>query len=101
MRCATRVCLCRAAISVQPGSSSTLQAALSQLRFHHQLLPENTIFAEPYAPLPAALAQSLTARGFRIENQDYNGDIEAIQVIGHEPVAAADPRARGVAMVIH
>jgi len=78
-----------------------LPAALAQLRFHHQLLPENTIFAEPYAPLPAALAQALMARGYRIENQDYNGDIEAIQIVGRTPVAAADPRARGVAMLIH
>jgi len=78
-----------------------LPAALSQLRFHHQLLPQDTIFAEPYAPLPPALSQSLISRGYRIENQDYNGDIEAIQVIGREPVAAADPRARGVAVVVH
>jgi gamma-glutamyltranspeptidase/glutathione hydrolase len=78
-----------------------LQAALMQLRFHHQLLPENTIFAEPYAPLPADLAQSLTMRGYRIDNQSYNGDIEAVQVIGRDPIAAADPRARGVAMLVH
>jgi gamma-glutamyltranspeptidase/glutathione hydrolase len=79
----------------------SLQAALMQLRFHHQLLPENTIFAEPYAPLPADLAQSLTMRGYRIDNQSYNGDIEAVQVIGRDPIAAADPRARGVAMLVH
>jgi gamma-glutamyltranspeptidase/glutathione hydrolase len=77
-----------------------LQPALAQMRFHHQLLPENTLFAEPYAPFPPALAQAMRERGYRLESQDFNGDIEAIQVIGREPIAAADPRARGVAMVV-
>jgi gamma-glutamyltranspeptidase/glutathione hydrolase len=78
-----------------------LTAALAQFRFHHQLLPENTVFDEPYKPIPPDVVQALTGRGYRLEHQDYNGDIEAIQVVGREPVAAADPRARGVAMVVH
>jgi gamma-glutamyltranspeptidase/glutathione hydrolase len=77
-----------------------LSPALAQLRFHHQLLPENTLFSEPYAPFPPALAQAMRERGYRLEAQDYNGDIEAIEVVGREPVAAADPRARGVAMLV-
>jgi gamma-glutamyltranspeptidase/glutathione hydrolase len=77
-----------------------LNDALAQFRFHHQLLPENTVFTEPYAKFPADVAQALTARGYRMEDQGYNGDIEAIQVIGRQPIAAADPRARGVASVI-
>jgi gamma-glutamyltranspeptidase / glutathione hydrolase len=77
-----------------------LQPALAQMRFHHQLLPENTLFSEPYAPFPPPLAQAMRERGYRIEAQDYNGDIEAIEVVGREPVAAADPRARGVAMLV-
>jgi gamma-glutamyltranspeptidase/glutathione hydrolase len=77
-----------------------LQPALAQLRFHHQLLPENTIYSEPYAPFDATLTQAMIARGYRIEAQDYNGDIEAIQVIDGTPVAAADPRARGTALVV-
>jgi gamma-glutamyltranspeptidase / glutathione hydrolase len=77
-----------------------LQPALAQMRFHHQLLPENTLFAEPYAPFPPPLAQAMRARGYRLEAQDYNGDIEAIEVVGREPVAAADPRARGVALLV-
>ncbi len=32
--------------------------------------------------------------------QDFNGDVEAIQVVGGTPKAAADPRGRGVAMTI-
>jgi gamma-glutamyltranspeptidase/glutathione hydrolase len=77
-----------------------LQPALAQPRFHHQLLPENTIFYEPYAAFEATLVDALERLGYRIEAQDFNGDIEAIQIIGNTPVAAADPRARGVAMTV-
>lgn len=69
-------------------------------RFHHQLLPENTIFYEPYAPPSDALKAALAARGYVTETQDYNGDIEAIQVVDGVPVPEADPRARGVALVV-
>jgi gamma-glutamyltranspeptidase / glutathione hydrolase len=77
-----------------------LNDALAQFRFHHQLTPANTLFDEPYARFPADLSQAMTRLGYRIENQDFNGDIEAIQVVGRQPMAAADPRARGVAMVV-
>jgi gamma-glutamyltranspeptidase/glutathione hydrolase len=77
-----------------------LQPALAEMRFHHQLLPENTIFSEPYAAFSPALSQALTARGYKLEAQDFNGDIEAIQIRGDTPHPAADPRARGVAMVV-
>jgi gamma-glutamyltranspeptidase/glutathione hydrolase len=77
-----------------------LPKALAALRFHHQLLPENTIFTEPYAPLPAKLAAAMSARGYRMENQGFNGDIEAIQVVGATPQAASDPRGRGVSLVV-
>ena len=78
----------------------TLPEALKTMRLHHQLLPANTIFAEPYAPVPADLAAQLTGLGYVIENQDFNGDIEAIQIVGDTPVPAADPRARGVAITV-
>ncbi len=77
-----------------------LKPALAQMRFHHQLLPQNTLFAEPYAAFPPALARAMLERGYRLEAQDFNGDIEAIEVIGREPIAAADPRARGVALLV-
>jgi gamma-glutamyltranspeptidase/glutathione hydrolase len=70
------------------------------LRFHHQLLPENTIYFEPYAPFPPALRAAMQARGYRLEAQDYNGDVEAIQVVGGRPQAASDPRGRGVALIV-
>ncbi len=77
-----------------------LQAALDAPRFHHQLLPENTIYSEPFAPFSASLTAALAERGYRIEAQDYNGDIEAIQVVGGKTVAAADPRARGAVLLV-
>lgn len=77
-----------------------LPKALAALRFHHQLLPENTIFSEPFAPFPAKLAADIKARGYRLEAQDFNGDIEAIQVVGAAPLAASDPRGRGVSLVV-
>ena len=77
-----------------------LPKAMAALRFHHQLLPENTIFTEPYAPLPAPLAAAMRARGYRIEDQGFNGDMAAIQVVGGAPTPASDPRARGVSLVV-
>lgn len=78
----------------------SLAEAQKAQRFHHQLLPKDTIFFEPYAPPSEALKSALEARGYVIEMQDYNGDIEAIQVVGRTPVPEADPRARGVALVV-
>jgi gamma-glutamyltranspeptidase/glutathione hydrolase len=76
-----------------------LDQAQKQLRFHHQLLPENVIFSEPYAPISAELAAALVQRGYKIE-MGFVGDLEAIQVIDGTPVPAADPRARGVVAVV-
>ena len=76
-----------------------LDQAQKQLRFHHQLLPENVIFSEPYAPISPELKAALEARGYKIE-MGFVGDIEAIQVIDGTPVPEADPRARGVVAVV-
>ncbi|MGA0602763.1 gamma-glutamyltransferase [Caulobacter sp. KR2-114] len=77
-----------------------LKAAVDAPRYHHQLLPVNTIYAEPYGPWPAPLAAQLKARGYTLVDQDYNGDIEAIEVNGRTPVVAPDPRARGAGLVV-
>jgi gamma-glutamyltranspeptidase/glutathione hydrolase len=77
-----------------------LKTAVAKMRFHHQLLPENTLFSEPYAPFPPDLAKAMAARGYRVEAQDYNGDIEAIEVVARRPVVAPDPRARGYGLVV-
>jgi len=44
--------------------------------------------------------QALEARGYRLENQGWNGDIEAVEVTAGGAIAAADPRGIGVARVI-
>lgn len=77
-----------------------LAEAQKQMRFHHQLLPENTIFSEPYAPISPELEAQMKARGYVIERQDWTGDMEAIQILGKTPVAVSDPRQRGVAVVV-
>ena len=77
-----------------------LAQALAQPRYHHQLLPANTIFCEPYAPCAPALQEALSARGYITSEQSFNGDIEAVQVIGNTPVPASDPRGRGVSMSV-
>lgn len=69
--------------------------ALAKLRFHHQLLPENTIFYEPYAPFDAVLSKAMADRGYKLSTQNFSGDIEAIQIVGSTPVPASDPRHRG------
>jgi gamma-glutamyltranspeptidase/glutathione hydrolase len=77
-----------------------LTDAVAAMRFHHQLLPPNTIYWEPYQPIAGELAQALQANGYALQKQDYNGDIEVIQIEGNRPKAVADPRGRGVARVM-
>jgi gamma-glutamyltranspeptidase / glutathione hydrolase len=77
-----------------------LAEAVGKPRYHHQLLPENTIYTEPYAAADPIVKADLEARGYRFEAQDYNGDIAAVQVLGTTPVVAPDPRARGAGLVV-
>ena len=72
-----------------------LEAAVAAPRIHHQLLPPDTLFEEPYAQLAPAVRTALADRGYRFVTQDFNGEIEVI-VIGAAGVdAVADPRGRG------
>ena len=77
-----------------------LAEAQTAFRFHHQLLPDNVIFNEPFARFPAPVVKDLEGRGYKVVEQSWNGDIEAIQIVGRTPMPAADPRARGYALVI-
>ncbi|MFP3799418.1 gamma-glutamyltransferase [Paraburkholderia tropica] len=77
-----------------------LKDAVGAMRFHHQLLPPNTIFWEPYQPIDGDLAKQVEAKGYTLKGQDFNGDIQAIRIDGETPEAAADPRGRGVTRVI-
>jgi gamma-glutamyltranspeptidase/glutathione hydrolase len=77
-----------------------LDAAVAAPRIHHQLLPPDTLFEEPYAKLDPAVRTALVARGYTFANQGFNGDIQAIAVEASGAVAVADPRGRGVARVL-
>jgi gamma-glutamyltranspeptidase/glutathione hydrolase len=78
-----------------------LHDAVAYPRFHHQLLPENTLFVEPYAPLEGELSTQLEAKGYNIRKQGFSGDIQAIEIEGDRPEAMSDPRGRGVARIIN
>jgi gamma-glutamyltranspeptidase/glutathione hydrolase len=77
-----------------------LAKAMTRSRFHHQLLPENQIITEPYAPFSPALTKAVTARGYTIQQQDWVGDMEAVEIVKGHPVPASDPRQRGVSLVV-
>ncbi|SDC61253.1 gamma-glutamyltransferase [Paraburkholderia lycopersici] len=77
-----------------------LKDAVAAMRFHHQLLPPNTIFWEPYQPIDGDLAKQVEAKGYVLKGQNFNGDIQAIRIDGDTPEAVSDPRGRGVSRVI-
>jgi gamma-glutamyltranspeptidase/glutathione hydrolase len=74
-----------------------LKDAVAAPRFHHQLLPPNAIFWEPYAPVDGELAKQIEAKGYVLKAQSFNGDVQAIGINGDTPVPVSDPRGRGVA----
>lgn len=78
----------------------SLEAAVAAPRYHHQLLPENAIFTEPYADADPVVRADLTARGYRFEAQDFNGDMAAVLIRDRTAVVAPDPRARGAGRVV-
>jgi gamma-glutamyltranspeptidase / glutathione hydrolase len=77
-----------------------LPAAVAAFRFHHQLLPVNTIFDENYKPIPDDVKKTLTDRGYAIKTQGFNGDVQAIRVVDGKPEPVADPRGSGVGRLI-
>ena len=77
-----------------------LAEAVAAPRIHHQLLPPDTLFQEPYAGVTTAVRAQLETRGYHLVNQGWNGDIQAITCAADQCQAAADPRGRGVALVL-
>ncbi len=77
-----------------------LARALAEPRYHHQLLPADTIFWEPYAAPPALLRGQLERLGYTLEEQDFNGDVAAIEILADSPQVAPDPRGRGVSLIV-
>jgi gamma-glutamyltranspeptidase / glutathione hydrolase len=78
----------------------SLKEAQASARYHHQLLPSQTIFTEPQTPPPAETKAALEALGYKLENQGWSGDIEAIRIDKGEPDPEPDPRDRGVGLVV-
>jgi gamma-glutamyltranspeptidase/glutathione hydrolase len=76
-----------------------LDAAVAAPRIHHQLLPPDTLFEEPYAALDPAVRAALMRRGYTFVKQEWNGDIQVIVIDAAGATAVADPRGRGVARV--
>lgn len=78
----------------------SLEAAVSAPRVHHQLLPADTIFEEPYATIHPTARKALVDRGYTFMNQRWNGDMQVIAVAASGTAAVSDPRGRGVARVL-
>jgi gamma-glutamyltranspeptidase / glutathione hydrolase len=78
-----------------------LREAIAEMRLHHQLHPEKTIFWEPYSPVPEELGNKLAQYGYVFQSRFTNGDMQVIRVAEGGIEAASDPRARGVSRVLH
>jgi gamma-glutamyltranspeptidase / glutathione hydrolase len=79
---------------------SLVQAVTAQ-RVHHQLLPKDTIYFDSFAPLTGKVAGELRAMGYTLEDQGWEmGDVQAIRIIDRKIEAVADPRGRGVGIVV-
>lgn len=76
-----------------------LNEAIAATRFHHQLLPPNTIFWEPYRPIDPNVAKELEAKGYILKSVPFS-DVQAVKINEDTPEAAADPRGRGVTRLI-
>jgi gamma-glutamyltranspeptidase/glutathione hydrolase len=78
-----------------------LDKAVAAMRFHHQLLPENTIFWDKRESTDSDLAQQVKARGYVLNPKSVvMGDVEAVQVEGRAVTPVSDPRGRGVSVLI-
>jgi gamma-glutamyltranspeptidase / glutathione hydrolase len=76
-----------------------LEEAVAAPRIHHQLLPSDTLFEEPYAGLDPAVRKALISRGYTFVNQGWNGDIQVVVHDAAGVTAVSDPRGRGEARV--
>jgi len=75
--------------------------AVAVTRVHHQLLPPDTVFEEPYGGLDPVTKNTLIQRGYKFATQGWNGDIQVIAIGSEGTTAVSDPRGRGVARVLN
>jgi len=79
----------------------SLTEAVAAQRVHHQLLPKDTIYFDAFAPLTGAVAETLKKMGYTLEDQGWEmGDVQAIRVTGEQIEVAADPRGRGIGIIV-
>ncbi len=79
----------------------SLADAVAAQRVHHQLLPKDTIYYDAFAPLTGPVAEALEAMGYVLEDQGWEmGDVQAIRVTGTDVEVAADPRGRGLGILV-
>lgn len=79
----------------------SLVESVAAQRVHHQLLPKDTIYFEPFAPLTGSVADTLRKMGYTLEDQGWEiGDVQAIRITGTHFEVAADPRGRGVGIIV-
>lgn len=75
--------------------------AVAAGRFHHQLLPKDTVFMETRVGGFAETKAALEERGYRIVERGGYGDVHAVTVDADgETQAAHDPRNRGASLVL-
>ncbi|GAB5095020.1 gamma-glutamyltransferase [Caballeronia sp. LP006] len=77
-----------------------LPEAVGATRFHHQLLPPDTIYQEPFHQLDPEVVKQLEDKGYKFTMQGFNGDIQAIRINGDTPEPMSDPRGRGVSRIM-
>lgn len=78
-----------------------LKQAVGAPRYHHQLLPKNLIFIERFQNgVPKELKTKLEQMGYSFYQQDFSGDIQAIQITNNQPEAVSDPRGRGKSLIV-
>lgn len=78
-----------------------LKDAVAAQRVHHQLLPKDVIYTDPFNPVGGKVAEELKAMGYTLEDQGWEmGNVQAIRIDGIQVETASDPRGRGVGYVV-
>ncbi len=76
-----------------------VKEAVAAGRFHHQLLPKDSLLFESRIRNADAVAAELEAKGYKLRRASGYGDVHAITVDDGVVEAAHDPRNRGASFV--